>query len=860
MAIYIGHVSAYAIAKANGYEGTEEEFGAMLGQISITLGDLTNLRAVATTRAAGSQATASYADGVLTLGIPRGDKGETGNGIQSVAKTGTSGTNPVVDTYTITYTNGQTTTFQITNGIKGDTGATPELTIGTVTTGEVGSDAAATITGTPEHPVLDLTLPRGATGDVTNLAGTFSSASAYSAGDYVIYNDLLYVFTSDHAAGSWTGTDAAQVKVGTELSALKEDIKDNYAKNDGYYDGMTVGNAEQIVGTVFEEDDTAYNYRTTGGSAEVGDRAYVDAIVGGSLPWNQLVTNGNFESTTGWRAWTPSLGSISASNNVLTHTITPSGSHYSYEYAIVHEFAFAQASHKHFVSVTVEPSVATQFYIDLGGTQKKSAQLTANAKNTVCCITDAYTASRSLTLYPNSVAVEGTSSMTMKYSNAFIIDLTAMFGATIADYIYSLETAHAGDGVAWFRRYFPKPYYAYHAVGMEHVNAVSAKTVGFNQCNDVPAVGWTYDSGVLKGGANTLAATKSKIKCLPNIDYCLSTPNNDNTQNRVVIVQFDAEENWLRNKYIDIGTQKYGVLTTDSDCWYFASLYYSNSGDYSASDFEDFCVSIHWDNSRDGDYEPYNLHTYPLADLTLRGIPKKDESGNLYFDGDRYLPDGTVERNKAEITFDGSSDENWGVNSNNDNCTFMNIGLPNSVSVTNADTVVRCVASNLVGSPASGTNGAIGSSTPYLCAIISSNRLYVTMPVSVVPADSSAVSAFKTWLAAHPVTVVYDLATPTTEEADPYQYPMVVDNWGTEELIDGLVESGDRDVAIPVGHETKYPPNLKDKLESAANNPDADGAYILTHDGGSNVYTPLASNATIQDIIARLEALEGGGE
>ena len=89
---------------------------------------------------------------------------------------------------------------------------------------------------------------------------------------------------------------------------------------------------------------------------------------------------------------------------------------------------------------------------------------------------------------------------------------------------------------------------------------------------------------------------------------------------------------------------------------------------------------------------------------------------------------------------------------------------------------------------------------------------------------------------------------------------MVVDNWGTEELIDGKVESGDRDVAIPVGHETKYPPNLKDKLESAANNPDSDGAYVLTHDGGSNVYTPLASNPTIQDIIARLEALEGGGE
>lgn len=47
-------------------------------------------------------------------------------------------------------------------GDKGDTGATPNLTIGTVTT---GTDAAATITGTAEAPVLNLTLPKGEKGD-----------------------------------------------------------------------------------------------------------------------------------------------------------------------------------------------------------------------------------------------------------------------------------------------------------------------------------------------------------------------------------------------------------------------------------------------------------------------------------------------------------------------------------------------------------------------------------------------------------------------------------------------------------------------------------------------------------------------
>lgn len=42
----------------------------------------------------------------------QGVQGETGNGISTIAKTGTSGN---VDTYTITYTNSDTDTFEVTN-------------------------------------------------------------------------------------------------------------------------------------------------------------------------------------------------------------------------------------------------------------------------------------------------------------------------------------------------------------------------------------------------------------------------------------------------------------------------------------------------------------------------------------------------------------------------------------------------------------------------------------------------------------------------------------------------------------------------------------------------------------------------
>lgn len=50
----------------------------------------------------------------------KGEKGDDGNGIANIAKTSTSG---LVDTYTITYTDGSTSTFDVTNGKDGAQGA-----------------------------------------------------------------------------------------------------------------------------------------------------------------------------------------------------------------------------------------------------------------------------------------------------------------------------------------------------------------------------------------------------------------------------------------------------------------------------------------------------------------------------------------------------------------------------------------------------------------------------------------------------------------------------------------------------------------------------------------------------------------
>lgn len=49
-------------------------------------------------------------------------------------------------------------------GPQGTAGATPNLTIGTVITGNPGTQAAATITGTEPNFILNLTIPQGPTG------------------------------------------------------------------------------------------------------------------------------------------------------------------------------------------------------------------------------------------------------------------------------------------------------------------------------------------------------------------------------------------------------------------------------------------------------------------------------------------------------------------------------------------------------------------------------------------------------------------------------------------------------------------------------------------------------------------------
>ena len=138
-----------------------------------------DMGATAETMAPGSDATVEkYIDehGVVTLafGIPRGDKGDKGD-TGETGPQGEQGIQGPQGEQGIQGPQGDTGAegpqgprgIQGPQGETGATGATPDISIGTVTTLEPGESATATITGTAEEPVLNLGIPQGEPGEVT---------------------------------------------------------------------------------------------------------------------------------------------------------------------------------------------------------------------------------------------------------------------------------------------------------------------------------------------------------------------------------------------------------------------------------------------------------------------------------------------------------------------------------------------------------------------------------------------------------------------------------------------------------------------------------------------------------------------
>lgn len=130
----------------------------------------------------------TFADGSVEIATASGLKG-----ISNIAKTGTSG---LVDTYTITFTDGSTSTFTVTNGAQGETGPQgPQGPQGIQ--GPAGADGAdgqdgispeitiTTITGGHTVEITDTDHPQGQSFDVMDGAEGKSAYESAVDGGFV---------------------------------------------------------------------------------------------------------------------------------------------------------------------------------------------------------------------------------------------------------------------------------------------------------------------------------------------------------------------------------------------------------------------------------------------------------------------------------------------------------------------------------------------------------------------------------------------------------------------------------------------------------------------------------------------------
>ena len=242
-------------------------------------------------------------------------------------------------------------------------------------------------------------------------------------------------------------------------------------------------------------------------------------------------------------------------------------------------------------------------------------------------------------------ASTGTAITGLTSGTDMVIDLTTCFGSTIADYIYTLETATAGAGVAWVKRYIDLgTYHEYDAGSIQSVEGlVSHDVVGFNCWDEEWENGYYNTSTGAKATSVNCIRCKNKIPVIPGATYFHNLTNSYLRRQN-----WDADKNFISSSAVATHRE-----FTVPDNAHYITFYCDDA--YGKVYNHDICINLS-DPSRNCTYEPYEKHSYPLdSDVVLRGVPKL-VTDHIEFDGDKYYADGSVARMYGERAYQ-SGDE-----------------------------------------------------------------------------------------------------------------------------------------------------------------------------------------------------------
>lgn len=270
---------------------------------------------------------------------------------------------------------------------------------------------------------------------------------------------------------------------------------------------------------------------------------------------------------------------------------------------------------------------------------------------------------------------------------------------------------------------------------------------------------------------------------------------------------------------IPVSDQLGAMSASDVIAW-FRSLFPKTGYAFHAGELMSVQTSAHI--MRDADDAV--IGRYPLdPSLILRGAPKLTASNQLYYSGDTYASDGTVTRRYDTIDLGTLA---WTYNATYAFFAAQVSGIRRLPwwEVADANPLV-CSAYPFAGY--NGSNAEMANVPDKSIVQRLNNEAYIRVK------DSAYTNAAAFREAMSGKMLVFERETPITEYAEPFRNPQRVDANGTEEYVD------ERDVPIPVGHETVYANNLLTKLETAPDAPGSDGDYFLRRTNGVCAYVKL---------------------
>lgn len=383
-----------------------------------------------------------------------------------------------------------------------------------------------------------------------------------------------------------------------------------FAKKDGNYELMSVGEAQTLTGQ--EESTDASMYRTSGGSEDIATGiARINSIKGNTVAWNQLVKNGNFVDTNDWSA---SSGTISASNNILTYTVStpyngPVLTQRNFQKATGHKFLFSCE-----LNYSSDPE-SLDVYIGVAGywgvlyrnpiTPNQWFKLEGIVED------DGNAPNKNLYMYLRTTKMNIGDTISVKNVRSF--DLTLIYGA--GNEPTTTEQFEA-DYEKWFGKLLT--YEEYDAGSLRSVQLSALKTTGFNQWDEEIYRGtFSTQDGETKTPLMSFISSNNKIEVLPNMEYYITTP----ATTRIFL--YDKGGIYMASTIVN------KKLTIPNNVKYIR-FQLGYNGEYK----HDICINISWSGTKDGEYEPYEEHVASIPVTTLKGkLNGEGESFTIFPDG-----------------------------------------------------------------------------------------------------------------------------------------------------------------------------------------------------------------------------------